>query len=52
LKSLGKLYTKNYRLNDIVSKNGKMGRIFDTLPKIAHTSSTVLIEEKVELERN
>jgi transcriptional regulator with PAS, ATPase and Fis domain len=44
VEELRKIIYKNYRLNDIVSKNGKMGRIFDTLPKIAHTSSTVLIE--------
>jgi PAS domain S-box-containing protein len=41
---LRKTINKSYRLNDIVSRNHEMGRIFELLPKIAVTMSTVLIE--------
>ncbi len=35
---------KNYRFEDIVSKNRAMHRIFQSLPRIAASSSSVLIE--------
>ncbi len=35
---------KNYRFEDIVSKNRAMHRIFHSLPRIAESSSSVLIE--------
>ena len=43
IEELRKEIARSYRLNDIVSRNHQMGRIFELLPRIAQTSSTVLI---------
>lgn len=44
IEELRKEISRSYRLNDIISRNHKMGRIFELLPKIAQTKSTILIE--------
>lgn len=41
---LRKFIRKNFSFHDIVSKNPKMWKIFDLLPQIAESDSTVLLE--------
>ncbi len=41
---LRKVITKNYSYHDIISKNAKMWRLFEILPQIAESDSTVLLE--------
>ncbi len=41
---LRKVITKNYSYHDIISKNAKMWRLFEILPQIAESNSTVLLE--------
>lgn len=43
LEELRKKINGRYQLNDIISKNHEMGKIFDILPKIAKSSCSVLI---------
>ncbi len=42
--TLRKLIKKNFTYYDIVSKNARMWQLFDLLPQIAESSSTVLLE--------
>ncbi|MDZ7794680.1 MAG: sigma 54-interacting transcriptional regulator [Spirochaetia bacterium] len=44
IEELRKEIHRTYQLHDIISRSPAMGRIFDIIPKIAGTSSTVLIE--------
>lgn len=44
VESLRKSLTAKYRLGDIISKSPRMQEIFDILPDIAESDSTVLIE--------
>jgi len=44
IESLRRELTKRYSFHDIVSKNARMMEIFDILPTIAESDSTVLIE--------
>lgn len=44
IEQLKKEISRSYCLNDIISRNHRMGRIFEILPKIARTTSTILIE--------
>ncbi len=41
---LRKVITKNYSYHDIISKNAQMWRLFEILPQIAESNSTVLLE--------
>ncbi len=41
---LRKVITKNYSYHDIISKNPKMWELFEILPQIAESNSTVLLE--------
>ncbi|RLD14292.1 Fis family transcriptional regulator [candidate division KSB1 bacterium] len=41
---LRKVITKNYSYHDIISKNAAMWRLFEILPQIAESKSTVLLE--------
>lgn len=43
VEELRKKINSNYKLNDIISKNHEMGKIFEILPKIAKSSCSVLI---------
>ena len=44
IEKLKKEITKHYTFGDIISKNHKMQEIFDVLPDIAESESTVLIQ--------
>jgi len=44
LEQLRRELEKSYSFQDIISKNSKMHRIFDILPAVAESDSTVLIE--------
>ncbi len=41
---LRKVITKHYSYHDIISKNAKMWRLFEILPQIAESDTTILLE--------